>query len=54
LQGVLCDANAWRPEAGCAEHSLYVVNARFDTPPTPETEYEVVRVRLPQTRRGVE
>lgn len=24
--------------------SLYAVNARFDTPPTPETEYEVVRV----------
>jgi sugar lactone lactonase YvrE len=24
--------------------ALYVVNARFDTPPTPETEYEVVRV----------
>ena len=23
---------------------LYVVNARFDTPPTPDTEYEVVRV----------
>jgi sugar lactone lactonase YvrE len=25
-------------------NALYVVNARFDTPPTPETEYEVVRV----------
>ena len=24
--------------------SLYVVNARFGTPPTPDTEYEVVRV----------
>jgi len=24
--------------------ALYVVNARFDTPPTPDTEYEVVRV----------
>ena len=24
--------------------SLYAVNARFDTPPTPDTEYEVVRV----------
>lgn len=24
--------------------SLYVVNARFDTPPTPDTEYEVVSV----------
>jgi sugar lactone lactonase YvrE len=24
--------------------SLYAVNARFDTPPTPTTEYEVVRV----------
>jgi len=24
--------------------SLYAVNARFDTPPTPNTEYEVVRV----------
>ena len=24
--------------------SLYAVNARFDTPPTPSTEYEVVRV----------
>ena len=25
--------------------ALYVVNARFGTPPTPDTEYEVVRVR---------
>ncbi|HSA99105.1 MAG TPA: hypothetical protein VLE49_00535, partial [Anaerolineales bacterium] len=25
-------------------NSLYAVNARFDTPPTPDTEYEVVRV----------
>lgn len=25
-------------------NSLYAVNARFDTPPSPETEYEVVRV----------
>jgi len=24
--------------------SLYAVNARFDTPPTPNTEYEIVRV----------
>jgi sugar lactone lactonase YvrE len=24
--------------------ALYVVNTRFDTPPTPDTEYEVVRV----------
>jgi len=24
--------------------ALYAVNARFDTPPTPSTEYEVVRV----------
>jgi len=24
--------------------SLYAVNARFGTPPTPDTEYEVVRV----------
>jgi hypothetical protein len=24
--------------------SLYVVNARFGTPPMPDTEYEVVRV----------
>jgi streptogramin lyase len=24
--------------------ALYAVNARFDTPPTPDTEYEVVRV----------
>jgi hypothetical protein len=24
--------------------SLYAVNARFDTPPTPDTEYEIVRV----------
>lgn len=31
-------------------HSLYAVNARFDTPPTPDTEYEVVRVRLPEAR----
>ena len=26
-------------------NSLYAVNARFGTPPTPDTEYEVVRVR---------
>ena len=26
-------------------NSLYAVNARFGTPPTPQTEYEVVRVR---------
>ena len=25
-------------------NSLYAVNARFGTPPTPDTEYEVVRV----------
>jgi sugar lactone lactonase YvrE len=25
-------------------NSLYAVNARFDTPPTPDTEYEIVRV----------
>lgn len=25
--------------------ALYAVNARFDTPPTPDTDYEVVRVR---------
>jgi sugar lactone lactonase YvrE len=25
-------------------NSLYAVNARFDTPPTPDTEYEVVKV----------
>jgi len=25
-------------------HSLYVVNARFDVTPTPDTEYEIVRV----------
>ncbi len=25
-------------------NALYVVNARFDTPPTPDTEYEVVKV----------
>lgn len=25
-------------------HSLYAVNARFSTPPTPDTEYNVVRV----------
>lgn len=25
-------------------NDLYAVNARFDTPPTPQTEYEVVRV----------
>jgi sugar lactone lactonase YvrE len=25
-------------------NSLYVVNGRFDTPPTPDTEYEVVKV----------
>jgi len=27
-------------------NALYAVNARFDTPPTPDTEYEVVRVPL--------
>lgn len=27
-------------------NALYVVNARFDTPPTPDTEYEVVRVPI--------
>jgi hypothetical protein len=27
-------------------HALYAVNARFGTPVTPETEYEVVRVEL--------
>jgi sugar lactone lactonase YvrE len=27
--------------------ALYAVNARFGTPPTPDTEYEVVRVPLP-------
>jgi hypothetical protein len=26
-------------------NNLYAVNARFGTPPTPDTEYEVVRVR---------
>lgn len=26
--------------------SLYAVNARFDTPPTPDTEYDVVRVSM--------
>lgn len=26
--------------------SLYAVNARFDTPATPDTEYEIVRVKL--------
>jgi streptogramin lyase len=26
------------------ENSLYVVNARFDTPPKPDTTYEIVRV----------
>ncbi len=25
-------------------NSLYAVNARFDTPPTPDTDYNVVRV----------
>jgi hypothetical protein len=25
-------------------NALYAVNARFGTPPTPDTEYEVVRV----------
>jgi hypothetical protein len=25
-------------------NSLYAVNAKFGTPPTPDTEYEVVRV----------
>jgi hypothetical protein len=24
--------------------ALYAVNARFDTPPTPDTDYDVVRV----------
>jgi hypothetical protein len=27
-------------------NALYAVNARFGTPPTPETEYEVVRVPI--------
>jgi hypothetical protein len=27
---------------------LYVVNARFTTPPTPETEYQVVQLRRPR------
>jgi sugar lactone lactonase YvrE len=27
--------------------SLYAVNARFDVPPQPDTEYEVVRVNIP-------
>jgi sugar lactone lactonase YvrE len=27
-------------------NSLYAVNARFDTPPTPDTDYDVVRVPL--------
>ncbi len=27
--------------------ALYAVNARFDTVPTPDTEYEVVRVPIP-------
>ncbi len=26
--------------------ALYAVNARFDTPPTPDTEYEVVQVKI--------
>ena len=26
-------------------HSLYLVNARFDTPPTPTTDYNVVHIR---------
>jgi len=25
-------------------NSLYAVNARFGTPPTPETEYDIVKV----------
>lgn len=28
-------------------NALYAVNARFDVPPTPATEYEVVRVSIP-------
>jgi sugar lactone lactonase YvrE len=28
------------------DNALYAVNARFGTPPTPETEYEVVRVPI--------
>jgi sugar lactone lactonase YvrE len=31
---------------------LYLPNARFSTPPTPETEYTAVRVRFPVTRAG--
>jgi sugar lactone lactonase YvrE len=30
--------------AALVRHSLYAVNARFTTPPTPETEYSIVRV----------
>ncbi len=32
--------------AGLFGNALYVVNARFNVPPTPDTEYEVVRVPI--------
>ncbi len=45
LAGTIGDP-AFRIPTGVDEYgnALYVVNARFDTPPTPDTEYEVVRV----------
>jgi hypothetical protein len=38
---------AFRVPTTITEHgsSLYAVNARFDTAPTPDVEYEIVRVR---------
>jgi hypothetical protein len=29
------------------DNALYAVNARFDVAPTPDTEYEIVRVSIP-------
>ena len=31
-------------------NALYVVNARFSTPPAPDTEYNIVRIRAVRTR----
>ena len=46
ITGYLTDPD-FRVPTTIAEHGsrLYAVNARFGTPPTPETQYEVVQVR---------
>jgi sugar lactone lactonase YvrE len=47
LAGVLTSPNFRVPTTvGRFGDALYAVNARFDTPPTPDTEYEVVRVKI--------